>query len=65
MNIFARYGNGLGAGLTRRRDANKQGGGNATAGHDTAGGKAKAKKEFPESPDPGMGMQDERGGKGG
>ncbi|KAF2710190.1 hypothetical protein K504DRAFT_360967, partial [Pleomassaria siparia CBS 279.74] len=40
-------------------------GGNATSGNDAAGGKAKAKKDFPEAPDPAIGMQDERGGKGG
>jgi hypothetical protein len=41
------------------------GGGNATGRGDDAGGKAKAKEEFPEAPDPAIGMQDERGGKGG
>ncbi|KAF2822250.1 hypothetical protein CC86DRAFT_373408 [Ophiobolus disseminans] len=47
-------------------DAQKSGtGGNATEGKDSAGGKAKAKKEFPEAPDPAIGMQDERGGRGG
>lgn len=40
-------------------------GGHATEGKDSAGGAAKAKKEFPEAPDPGLGMQDERGGRGG
>ncbi|KAH8722539.1 hypothetical protein GQ44DRAFT_622277 [Phaeosphaeriaceae sp. PMI808] len=40
-------------------------GGNATEGRDSAGAKAKAKKEFPEAPDPAIGMQDERGGQGG
>ncbi|KAJ8109722.1 hypothetical protein OPT61_g7252 [Boeremia exigua] len=47
-------------------DKAKQGaGGHATEGRDSAGGKAKAKKEFPEAPDPAIGMQDERGGRGG
>ncbi|CAO2651893.1 Nn.00g001760.m01.CDS01 [Neocucurbitaria sp. VM-36] len=46
-------------------DANKEGnGGAATEGRDTAGGKEKQKKEFPEAPDA-IGMQDERGGRGG
>ncbi|KAH7068211.1 hypothetical protein BKA63DRAFT_494871 [Paraphoma chrysanthemicola] len=45
--------------------ANKSGtGGNATERKDSAGGAAKAKKEFPEAPDT-IGMQDERGGRGG
>jgi hypothetical protein len=39
-------------------------GGHATEGSDSAGGAAKAKKEFPEAPDT-IGMQDERGGRGG
>ncbi|CAN9454032.1 unnamed protein product [Alternaria alternata] len=39
-------------------------GGHATEGKDSAGGKEKAKKEFPEAPDPAIGMQDERGGRG-
>ncbi|KAJ4993310.1 hypothetical protein SVAN01_01285 [Stagonosporopsis vannaccii] len=47
-------------------DSAKQGsGGHATEGRDSAGGKAKAKQEFPEAPDPAIGMQDERGGRGG
>ncbi|KAL1303928.1 hypothetical protein AAFC00_000381 [Neodothiora populina] len=47
------------------RDAKAQGvGGSATSESDTAGGAAKAKKEFPEAPDTVIGMQDERGGKG-
>ncbi|RYN49951.1 hypothetical protein AA0118_g11212 [Alternaria tenuissima] len=46
-------------------DAQKEGsGGHATEGKDSAGGKEKAKKEFPEAPDPAIGMQDERGGRG-
>ncbi|KAG9201077.1 hypothetical protein G6514_006458 [Epicoccum nigrum] len=46
-------------------DSAKKGkGGNATERRDSAGGKEKAKKEFPEAPDPAIGMQDERGGKG-
>jgi hypothetical protein len=45
--------------------AQKEGsGGHATEGRDSAGGKEKAKKEFPEAPDPAIGMQDERGGRG-
>jgi hypothetical protein len=40
-------------------------GGQATEGKDSAGGVAKAKKEHPEAPDPAIGMQDERGGRGG
>ncbi|KAF1927637.1 uncharacterized protein M421DRAFT_421482 [Didymella exigua CBS 183.55] len=44
----------------------KQGtGGTATEERDSAGGMQKAKEEFPESPDPAIGMQDERGGRGG
>ncbi|KAF3009771.1 hypothetical protein E8E13_009740 [Curvularia kusanoi] len=39
-------------------------GGHATEQKDSAGGKAKAKQEFPEAPDPAIGMQDERGGRG-
>lgn len=39
-------------------------GGHATERKDSAGAKAKAKKEFPEAPDPAIGMQDERGGRG-
>ncbi|KAF1962143.1 hypothetical protein CC80DRAFT_531110 [Byssothecium circinans] len=39
-------------------------GGHATEGKDSAGGKSKAKKEHPEAPDPAIGMQDERGGRG-
>ncbi|KAF2122706.1 hypothetical protein BDV96DRAFT_4596 [Lophiotrema nucula] len=39
-------------------------GGNATEASDSAGGASKAKKEFPEAPDM-IGMQDERGGRGG
>ncbi|KAF2785862.1 hypothetical protein K505DRAFT_261167, partial [Melanomma pulvis-pyrius CBS 109.77] len=42
-----------------------QTGGNATERTDSAGGKAKAKEEFPEAPDVAIGMQDERGGRGG
>jgi hypothetical protein len=46
--------------------ANKTGtGGHATEGKDSAGGVAKAKREHPEAPDPAIGMQDERGGRGG
>lgn len=52
--------------LTTPSAANKSGsGGHATEGRDSAGGKAKAKKEFPEAPDVAIGMQDERGGRGG
>lgn len=44
--------------------AQKEGsGGHATEGKDSAGGKEKAKKEFPEAPVT-IGMEDERGGKG-
>ncbi|KAF1918449.1 hypothetical protein BDU57DRAFT_547493 [Ampelomyces quisqualis] len=47
-------------------DANTSGtGGNATDRKDSAGGVSKAKKDFPEAPDPAIGMQDERGGRGG
>jgi hypothetical protein len=46
--------------------ANKAGtGGHATEAKDSAGGVAKAKRENPEAPDPAIGMQDERGGRGG
>lgn len=41
-----------------------EGGGHAVEGRDTAGAKKKAKEEFPEAPDPAIGMQDERGGRG-
>jgi hypothetical protein len=44
--------------------ANKEGG-QATEERDSAGGVAKAKREHPEAPDPAIGMQDERGGRGG
>lgn len=50
--------------LTSNRSHKAGTGGNATEGRDSAGGKAKAKKEFPEAPDQ-IGMQDERGGRGG
>lgn len=47
------------------RSAKKQGsGGTATSQSDSGDGVAKAKKEFPAAPDPAIGMQDERGGKG-
>ena len=47
-------------------DASKSGtGGSATENKDSAGGVAKAKREHPEAPDPAIGMQDERGGRGG
>ena len=53
-------------GLTQHSSANKEGsGGHATEGRDSAGGKDKAKQEHPEAPDPAIGMQDERGGRGG
>jgi hypothetical protein len=52
-------------GLTVLSSANKSGtGGNATESRDSAGGAAKQQKEFPEAPDA-IGMQDERGGRGG
>ncbi|KAF2851769.1 hypothetical protein T440DRAFT_517249 [Plenodomus tracheiphilus IPT5] len=44
--------------------ADKGKGGTATSGSDTAGAVNKAKKDFPAAPDPAIGMQDERGGKG-
>jgi hypothetical protein len=51
--------------LIQDSSAQKEGsGGHATEGKDSAGGKEKAKKEFPEAPDPAIGMQDERGGRG-
>ena len=40
-------------------------GGAATERRDPAGGASKAKQEHPEAPDPAIGMQDERGGRGG
>ncbi|KAF2502817.1 hypothetical protein BU16DRAFT_521480 [Lophium mytilinum] len=40
-------------------------GGTATEQSDSQGATAKAKKEHPEAPDTVIGMQDERGGKGG
>jgi hypothetical protein len=51
-------------GLTALSNADKSSGGNATEARDSAGGAAKQKKEFPEAPDS-IGMQDERGGRGG
>ncbi|PVI04753.1 hypothetical protein DM02DRAFT_611358 [Periconia macrospinosa] len=45
-------------------DAKKRGG-HATEERDSAGGVSKAKKENPEAPDPAIGMQDERGSRGG
>ena len=46
--------------------AKKKGeGGHATEERDSAGGVAKAKEEHPAAPDPAIGMQDERGGRGG
>jgi hypothetical protein len=39
-------------------------GGHATEEKDSAGSVSKAKKEHPEAPDPAIGMQDERGGRG-
>jgi hypothetical protein len=51
-------------GLTALSNAKKSSGGNATEAQDSAGGAAKQKKEFPEAPDS-IGMQDERGGRGG
>lgn len=47
------------------RSAKEGTGGHAIERRDSAGGKAKAKQEFPEAPDPAIGMQDERGGRGG
>lgn len=38
-------------------------GGTATRSKDERDSVAKTKKEFPEAPDPAIGMQDERGGK--
>lgn len=48
---------------THSRSRTKDTGGNATREKDEAGGKSKAKQEFPESPVQ-IGMEDERGGKG-
>jgi hypothetical protein len=51
--------------LTLVNSADKKGeGGHATEGADSSGGAKKAKQEFPEAPDT-IGMQDERGGRGG
>ena len=51
--------------LIQYSSAQKEGsGGHATEGKDSAGGVETAKKEFPEAPDPAIGMQDERGGRG-
>lgn len=44
--------------------AAKAAGGTATSGSDSTGAVDKAKKDFPAAPDPAIGMQDERGGKG-
>ncbi|PSN66529.1 hypothetical protein BS50DRAFT_456568, partial [Corynespora cassiicola Philippines] len=52
----------VGAGM---ESAHKHGeGGHATERKDSAGGVKKAKEEHPEAPDPAIGMQDERGGRG-
>jgi hypothetical protein len=51
--------------LTPHSSHKEGSGGNATEGKDSAGGVAKAKREHPEAPDPAIGMQDERGGRGG
>jgi hypothetical protein len=52
--------------MLMRSSANKSGsGGHATEERDSAGGVEKAKREHPEAPDPAIGMQDERGGRGG
>lgn len=51
--------------LMQYSSAHKEGkGGHATERKDSAGGMETAKKEFPEAPDPAIGMQDERGGRG-
>lgn len=44
--------------------ADKGTGGTAVSGSDKTGAVDKAKKDFPAAPDPAIGMQDERGGKG-
>lgn len=44
--------------------AMKGSGGTATSGADSTAAVDKAKKDFPAAPDPAIGMQDERGGKG-
>jgi hypothetical protein len=55
----------LGLRLILSISADKSGtGGHATEGADSSGGAKKAKEEFPEAPDT-IGMQDERGGRGG
>jgi hypothetical protein len=54
-----------GINLTLNSSKKSNSGGQATEGRDSAGGVAKAKKEHPEAPDPAIGMQDERGGRGG
>ncbi|KAL6711449.1 hypothetical protein ACN47E_004383 [Coniothyrium glycines] len=46
-------------------DKKGKAGGHAVEERDSAGGTKKAKEEFPEAPDPAIGMQDERGGRGG
>jgi hypothetical protein len=61
MGLFQR----LNANLFSAANKGSASGGHATEGKDSAGGAAKAKKEFPEAPDPAIGMQDERGGRGG
>jgi hypothetical protein len=58
-------GSGIDGPLIRYSSAQKEGsGGHATEGKDSAGGVETAEKEFPEAPDPAIGMQDERGGRG-
>jgi hypothetical protein len=51
-------------GSENRSKANATGG-NATGQSDSQGATAKAKREHPEAPQTVIGMQDERGGKGG
>jgi hypothetical protein len=51
-------------GSGNRSKANASGG-NATGQSDSQGSTAKAKREHPEAPQTVIGMQDERGGKGG
>lgn len=51
--------------LIASRSSKNKSGGHATEEKDSAGGKQRAKREHPEAPDPAIGMQDERGGRGG
>ncbi|KAF2462178.1 hypothetical protein BDY21DRAFT_277324, partial [Lineolata rhizophorae] len=48
----------------RTKESSTEDQGHATREADTRQSAKRAKEEFPEAPDPAIGMQDERGGKG-